>query len=597
MARDTSTRMEGVRLARTQPAGTPTRTPSVRRLRTGFASTMAGRDGIAAIGYFDGLIDLAFPANQTKTLAGHTSRVTGLAFCPLSMELLSTSADGTLRKWNPQQGNQVQQFELPSRPTCLTTSKDSWIVGCESGEVLRITPTGRRELLFRHQRSVSAVSVSPNRSHLVSVGLDGFGQIWNNDARCTEHRWGTGAIPLTAVAFGSADEILIGGWDGVVTKWSRRTSPQDQSFVGHSGWITSLACDAARRWIVSASLDRTVRLWSTEDGRACEVIPSSSPVCALTLEKSLLACLTHDCQLIIHSDALLTHPEFTADNHNHSDAVWAITARDGIVASASADHTVAVRNLTAPHSVTVLPRHGGWVNTVSIASDIGTVASGSSDRTIRLSKVDGSAGHSFLRGHSRWVNGIDVSRDGRLLVSGSADRSVRLWCHEPGEDGRSYMLGAHRDQVWSTALSRNGDICASASADGTVGLWDVKAQRNYGWLVGHQSTVTSVRLFGAAVVSASFDQTIRIWNITSDETHRWTAHDSRIWAVDVDPSCLVICSASADGIFKVWSFAERRLIASYQVGVPVTACAAIDAQQFVLGTRAGEIIWLSLVEV
>lgn len=68
---------------------------------------------IIALGRVNGEIDLVSPANgkTTRTLKGHTSRVTALKFHPTGTVLASSSKDGSLRLWNPANGGLFKELK------------------------------------------------------------------------------------------------------------------------------------------------------------------------------------------------------------------------------------------------------------------------------------------------------------------------------------------------------------------------------------------------------------------------------------------------------------------------------------------------------
>ncbi len=143
---------------------------------------------------------------------------------------------------------------------------------------------------------------------------------------------------------------------------------------------------------------------------------------------------------------------------------------DGILATASRDHTVRLWRVADGAPLRTLEGHTAGVNSVAFSPDGATLASGSDDSTVRLWRVADGAPLRTL-GHTAEVWSVAFSPDGATLASGSGDRTVRLWRVSDGAPLRT--LEGHTDGVLSVAFSPDGATLASGSGDRTVRLWRV----------------------------------------------------------------------------------------------------------------------------
>ena len=100
------------------------------------------------------------------------------------------------------------------------------------------------------------------------------------------------------------------------------------------------------------------------------------------------------------------------------------------------------------------------------------LASASADRTVRVWEV--TTGKTLLTytGHSAPVTDVKWSADGKLIATGSGDTTVQVWEATTGRVLFTYR--GHTDVVFSVAWSPDGTRLASASADTTVQVWEAR---------------------------------------------------------------------------------------------------------------------------
>lgn len=266
-----------------------------------------------------------------------------------------------------------------------------------------------------------------------------------------------------------------------------------------------------------------------------------------------------------------------------------------LLASASADKTVAIFDRLAGTVRLLLQGHGAGVNAVAFAPDGELIASGSWDRTVRLwspasgKRVGQLIGHEEgvyslafspdghllasagfdkvvriwavqernllrrLRGHADAVLTVAFSPDGSLLATGSMDGTVRLWRLADGE-----TVGTVRAHQWvmSVRFSRWADLLASAGADGLIKLWRLPDLALLGVLKGHRESVQAIAVSpdGTLLVSASKDRTVRLWRLT-DQTlaHVVENHPERVQAVAFAPDGRLLACGLADGSVWFWN--------------------------------------------
>jgi WD40 repeat protein len=160
---------------------------------------------------------------------------------------------------------------------------------------------------------------------------------------------------------------------------------------GHSQPVFSVAFSRDGKTLVSASGDKTIRLWDVANGLATAIL------------------------------------------EGHTDKVRAVAfGPDGkTLASGSEDKTIKLWNVAADKATATLVGHTGTVLAVAFGPDGKTLASGSQDATVRLwdvatGKNTGTFGEQTVnRRHSYFCGAL--SPDGKILAVGTSDKKIKLW--------------------------------------------------------------------------------------------------------------------------------------------------------------------------
>ena len=284
----------------------------------------------------------------------------------------------------------------------------------------------------------------------------------------------------------------------------------DQTLRGHSGPVEAIAVSQNGRWLLSASVDMTARLWDlhgTPDDESRVLRGHQAPVrlARISPDSSWAATADDNGQVIVWNleasppDSFWTlhaHRGRINDLTVSADSRW--LAVGGTGAFEDEDNTVRLWDIKAiarsedaqqsdadggasdqMQQPSVLRGHLGPVLAVAITPDCRWVVTASQDKTVRLFDLTShcpAASQVVLRGHAGPVVSIAISPDGRWMVTGSHDRAVRLWdLTTPQPGSRTTVLNGHEGGVHSVAISSTGHWVASAAHDHTVRLWNMNA--------------------------------------------------------------------------------------------------------------------------
>ncbi|XP_034849722.1 striatin-3 isoform X3 [Mirounga angustirostris] len=177
------------------------------------------------------------------TLVAHTDAVWGLAYSGIKNQLLSCSADGTVRLWNPPEKLPCICTYNADKEHGIPTSVD--FIGCDPAHMVTSFNTGST-VIYDLETSQSLVMLSSQ----IDSGL----QSNNHINRVVSHP----TLPVTITAHE----------DRHIKFFDNKTGKMIHSMVAHLDAVTSLAVDPNGIYLMSGSHDCSIRLWNL-DSKTC----------------------------------------------------------------------------------------------------------------------------------------------------------------------------------------------------------------------------------------------------------------------------------------------------------------------------------------
>jgi WD40 repeat protein len=390
-----------------------------------------------------------------------------------------------------------------------------------------------------------------------------------------------------------------------------------RDLVGHTSWVNACAVTPDGQRVVSASADKTLRVWDLGSGRtlatltghlddvlACAVTPDGRRVVSASAEHTLkvwdlesgdaLATLyvrfgsVHLCVasdghnlLVASSNKVLKFWDLesgraiaTLQGHSDSVLACAVTPDGRHVISASADKTLKVWAFDSGRTLATLHGHTGRVRACAVTPDGTRVISASEDGSLKVWELSGRL-QATLKGHADTVRACVVTPDGRRVVSASDDRSLKVWDLDSGHTLAT--LEGHADTVRACVVTPDGSHVVSASDDKTLKVWDLGSGRSFAASQSHSDRVRACAVTpdGRRVVSASDDNTLKIWDLDSARLlATLQGHSAWVRGCAITPDGCRVVSASWDTTLKVWDLDSGRLLATWQGhAAGVSACA------------------------
>ncbi len=260
-----------------------------------------------------------------------------------------------------------------------------------------------------------------------------------------------------------------------------------------------------RRWLISSSKDRSVRLWDLSPGGL------GAPTCVAigVGHTEGVGCICLSTRPSAYVEKRVFAFSASADKIIKR---WALrSAMDLADTNATGNH-----QLQATHSVR---GHDKDINTVALSPNDAILASGGQDKLIKLWKSDDLEAIATLRGHKRGVWKVAFSSIDRILCSGSGDRTVRLW--SMADYTCLKTLEGHSASVLTVRF-----VSFRMPPPNTISEADILDNENASH-VHQNSTYNSLQ-----VLSGSADGLLRLWNVRTGEcVHTFDEHQDKLWTL------------------------------------------------------------------
>ncbi|TSW08337.1 Striatin-3 [Bagarius yarrelli] len=183
------------------------------------------------------------PSVLAGSLLGHTDAVWGLAYSGTKNRLLSCSADGTIKLWNPQEKLPCLYTFNSEREHGIPTSVD--FNSCDPAYMVASYNTGR-VLIYDLETSQSIIECSAQKESTLPFG--------NHINKVVSHP----TLPVTITAHE----------DRHIKFFDNKSGKVIHAMVAHLDAVTSLAVDPNGIYLMSGSHDCSIRLWNL-DSKTC----------------------------------------------------------------------------------------------------------------------------------------------------------------------------------------------------------------------------------------------------------------------------------------------------------------------------------------
>jgi WD40 repeat protein len=291
----------------------------------------------------------------------------------------------------------------------------------------------------------------------------------------------------------------------------------DGLLEGHTSSVVSIAFSPDGRLLVSASSDRTIRIWDAATGTLEQMLDDHIDwASAVTFSPDGRRLLLASGEAIWTWDIAAGMSKQMVNKHTGSVLSVAFSPDGCWFASASADKRLCIWDAMTDTPLHTLSAHTP-IKSVAFSPDSRMLAAPDDNKIHIYDPATGSLKQTLkCRDGWNWFRSVAFSFDGRWVAASSIHHAVLIWDLKSGERFRELKCDG---AVRSAAFSPNCGWLASTS-DSKVMIWDTATGKLKQTLYGQEEWIQSISFSpdGRWFASAWDDSTVRLWDSSTNNT-------------------------------------------------------------------------------
>ncbi len=371
------------------------------------------------------LIDEATGKELSSYAVDQKSELHQVAFAANGRELLISSDDNTLHRWNFRDGKELGQF------------------------------TG-----ILNMRDKGGLNYDPN-------------SYW--DSHIAKYVRFKNKLLVT----GDGKTLIKGKFGTKVKRWDIATGKTIMDYVGHTKAVLAYDLSADGRRLVTGGGDGKIILWDVQTGDSLKTIASyREPIFDIQFnsDETRIVSSSWDASMKIHDLETTTLEHYFEFESNSAYNVM-FHPNDLYIFSTRLDNSVQMWEIDTQQAVRTFVGHKDIVSSIVMSPDQKSVMTASWDGSIRLWDIGtGLMTKKFIDHHGAAHTAI-FHTDGKSIFSAGADREIRMWDVATAKVIKTFV--GHRGEVTSLSLSPDNKMLISHSVDGATKFWDLQSGQEF----------------------------------------------------------------------------------------------------------------------
>ncbi|WP_438483720.1 WD40 repeat domain-containing protein [Streptomyces sp. S186] len=426
-------------------------------------------------------------------LEGHQADVLSVEWVRDGTELVTTSDDGTVRRWDAVSGSQLSVIDLGEveTDTVAVLGVDRFALGNDEGELILIDPSGTRRHRV-HDAGIKRLAYDAEGGILLSSSYDRTVRLWRLDQGADPVHLLTSQVPadvwLRSCAKLDATRWVFGTFGSGYAVFDRETGDWDLTAVEPTPGLNAVASTPLGRFTVGDS--GTVRRDGetvAELGSCCNFV---LPVAGTVVSGGQLGALydaTTGTMLYQHRS-----PLNCAAVHATSDGETLVVGTYTGEALVLRDEAGAGLKLVGEHHI-----QDNAIKGLAIQGEVlFSVCATGAARWHSLPDLALVAGND--EAHARIANGAAALPDGRF-VSVSRDLTLRIWT--ASGERQAVVPTPHRNSIKCVAVDPHTSLIATGGYHGRVAVYDPASGQ---WVRDERPTTAGISALTAAGAPGRF---------------------------------------------------------------------------------------------